>query len=784
MRFLNPAMRKSVMNRSSKQRLRARSTAFTIIEVLIALTASLLLMLGLTRAFKLIGDRITSSQSELEMASSLREVTFRMRDELRRMTPTMTAPQKLGSNAGYFTYYEGPWSDATTTMIHGQDTTSAATNYFPTSRFGDLDDYLAFTTRSDAGRPFAGVVPSGVIEAIRLSNWLQQGLAVAGFRTLGGSKVAGAAGVPLYTIDDAHQPQVIYSELAEVVYFVSPQWTQDALGVPVAASPTASAIPVFRDVVNETGGTATGDGIPDRLTLHRRTLLVRNDLNLSVGQMNILNAAVGGSAVTQSGFAAQNEGAEPQLPFLRGAGSGTEVVRLIDERRYSPGVWDLGTSPQIADSPNWLSGMARPSQWMDLSISRVVQPANGQPLEAVRANGMDDLSVPHNRFAFTRMPIGVFSSGSASSPFATGLATTPPTSSMPLLALSPPHTLLAANAASDVVNTGTVNLAAMGGQSAGAAAFSPFSMVGFMRPEFSLADYYYDRLPQVGESDHPMGIPVASPTLRGGSDIIAEDVLAFDVQVFDPAAPLAIWLGPDGVPGSAGDDDGDGTPNNESELGFANSDDTIVDASSYGFRNALTRFDTTMAASPDFSIRARGGFVDYGYARTAGGTIGGMNTTRVPSYTTSGPVYALRPLFVTPFSGIESSTGTVPFPAGWINSGRVLMSDGPINSFYQPMIDTWTDFYNRDPFFQGNSTAINAAFIGNPTTLISTRCYTTGSASSTGSGFVTGGSVAASESAPPTTIMPTALKITIRIYDPKAGEVRQQTVIEHFTSGQ
>ena len=112
-----------------------------------ALAASLLLLVGLTRAFKLIGDRITSSQSELEMAGSLRESTYRLRDELRRMTAPMKSPLAANSNQGYFTYYEGPWTDATTSIVHGfsPPPTSGMLEYIPTSRIGDLDDYVAFT---------------------------------------------------------------------------------------------------------------------------------------------------------------------------------------------------------------------------------------------------------------------------------------------------------------------------------------------------------------------------------------------------------------------------------------------------------------------------------------------------------------------------------------------------------------------------------------------------------------------------------------------------------------
>ena len=203
---------------SSNQTMTRKINGFTILEVLIALTASLLLMLALTRAFKLIGDRITQSQSELGLASSLRDATFRLRDELRNITPLMEAPLGEGKGDGYFTYYEGPWTDATTTMIHGSLAQGRAP-YFPTSRIGDLDDYLAFTTRTSQDTPFSGYVPAGIVEAFRLRQFLaeNQGANLSAFRTLHG-KTIGA-----FTQEDARQSVMIYSDVAEVCYFLAPQ---------------------------------------------------------------------------------------------------------------------------------------------------------------------------------------------------------------------------------------------------------------------------------------------------------------------------------------------------------------------------------------------------------------------------------------------------------------------------------------------------------------------------------------------------------------------------------
>jgi hypothetical protein len=57
---------------------------------------------------------------------------------------------------------------------------------------------------------------------------------------------------------------------------------------------------------------------------------------------------------------------------------------------------------------------------------------------------------------------------------------------------------------------------------------------------------------------------------RAGEDVLMTNVLKFDIKVFDPAASS----GPDGFPGVAGiDDDNNGTIDDNSELGWAGSDD-------------------------------------------------------------------------------------------------------------------------------------------------------------------------------------------------------------------
>ncbi len=705
---------------------------FTILEVLIALTASLLLMLGLTRAFKLIGDSITSSQSELSLANSLREVTFRLRDEIGGITTTFSAPQSSTANAGYFTYYEGPWTDATTAIVNGRSTASSGI-YFPTSRYGDLDDYVAFTTRSNNGSPFVGVIPAGIIEAIRYATHRRNGGTPATFRTSAGKTLAA------YNLEDSVELVPFYSELAEVVYFVDPTWQRDELGIASVALPSDDAAftsqPSFIDNVKESETSvpgSVGDNIPDRLSLRRRVLLIRNDLNLTYDEMTIANGSAQGV-----NDALRNR----QLPFLD---PGSKYIipatsfSLPSGRPFSAGLWGA-TSPNPS-SPDWLTGMARPLQWMDLSLSRVT--SGNRPLDhAIKANSLNDLSNPENRFGFVRIPASLLGLGASI------------VSSMPVLALSQPHPFITqAQSATFAPPSGTPFSGGTGGQAMGGGPYSSFSMTGFFRPEYSLADHVRPWTATISSAaaDRMRSLP----TLRGGSDVVAEDVIAFDIQVFDPSAPVATFTS-------------GATP-------------VLIEPTSYGFRKVLEN-----PILPNYAFENRGAYVDYAYCRLAGGVFGGVN----PLLGT-----ARFPTIVTKFSGVDqnpTSPTLALYPDGWFVSGRIVASQGAINGFFQPMIDTWSDIYDRDFLLNESPSSLGVfSILGSPgQNRQPAYLSTTEISSSGGNRFINGVNNAVNEAVPPSSTlkwknsnaMPSAIRITLRVQDRVNGELRQLSLIEEFT---
>ncbi|MEL6109079.1 MAG: hypothetical protein AAFU85_23990 [Planctomycetota bacterium] len=734
---------------------------FTILEVLIALTAALLLMLGLARTYKLLGDKITERQSELDLSSRLRDVAIRLRDELRRTTSSMTPPARVSAGEGYLVYHEGPFTDSTSLLGSVPFPTPRDVTYLSDSRYGDIDDFLAFTSRAREGAPYLGFIPRGVLDAVRFANG-----------QLTTNEIDNYNNVPNY----ATQLVPFYSDVAEIAYWLSPQWdrTPDpsvnadpntGLSYPIGtlqydtfgpAGMDYSLYPMFRD--------ADGDLLPDNLELHRRVLLVRPDLNMTLNEMEAINGV---------SFTGVTEGTEntPMIPFLQGNGAGGVLLSPISNLNgtntpvfgvnavRAPGAWRNATdaAAQTTASPHWLTGLARLQQVMDLSVSRVIDtwstPSTaiaggssfGMPTALVRCNSLAQLSSPENRFAHVRIPQELL----------TGPTSAPVGSSMAQIALCPPHPYLIARQVSppaldpsDPLVTGThpTTFPAQADHRATLPppGFSPFTttygrftMTTFLRPEFNLAD----RISDVGAStaSTPPFIGAAQIN-RAGSDVIATDVVGFDIQVFDPDAPKFIWYGPDSVPGSPGDDDAigglstvtdvNGTEDDTSddaigEMGWPGSDDELVTVNDPRIDEALVNNGNRTATDwnvttgmPDlvesrFRVTDRGDFVDVGYPHLAGGPMRG-----IVQFDESGALIpaANASEFDSSFSGYTDNTTallqTTPtiitaqstFQPSWENSGRFVMSattgSNTVSSFFQPVYDTWTDAYGLDAFDQ------------------------------------------------------------------------------------
>jgi prepilin-type N-terminal cleavage/methylation domain-containing protein len=126
----------------------------TLVEMLVAMTATLVLMAAVAQAFGIFGNAITASRSILELDARMREAAWRLRADLAGATARPLPPLAPAAGEGYFEIIEGPLTD----FQHLDTLTglvvaivSGSTPVGPT----DVDDVLMFTTQSTDG-PFIG----------------------------------------------------------------------------------------------------------------------------------------------------------------------------------------------------------------------------------------------------------------------------------------------------------------------------------------------------------------------------------------------------------------------------------------------------------------------------------------------------------------------------------------------------------------------------------------------------------------------------------------------------
>tara|TARA_R110002049_G_scaffold2750_6_gene22050 strand:- start:2569 stop:4599 length:2031 start_codon:yes stop_codon:yes gene_type:complete len=661
---------------------------FTLVEMLVAMAVTLLMMAALARSFGFVGAKIRDSRADVELSNRLRDVTARLTDELNQCTvglePTVVDNEPLG----YFMYYEGPVTDATSSLFRASLDADGNTA-LDDARYGDFDDYLAFTAVAKGNNWFTGKVPRFVLDQ----------------KT---AQLNGVAYDPVNFPGNPEDPIVIRSKYAEIVYFASPEYQASTL--------TTSAAYIDADGDTDFDGDmdASENGLPDRIKIHRRVLLIRPDLNLANGRI----------------FARSYNG----VPLMRaddwpvGNASTTTLV--------------AGLSPAVLGQA-WLYGMAGVHQQCDLSLRRALD-ANGLPLGVVAANSLADLSKPHNRFGHVRVPHNVLG----------GAGNTP--TSMPVLALGLPPTILNATNGATV----PISVAPPFTPSAGPVV-TPNILSGFLRPEFVFGDdalHFDSNLDEWGAE-------------RRGEDVLTNNALGFDIQVYDPEASF-----------------------------FTTSSNLVVGPSDAGYREALQEAiaDGSAAASTesvdDYVTRIQGGFVDLAYPVLAGGSLRGwqprllhnLSVSNDAAISTSPGVAgnALDRFFlITPFSGISQynagSVSSNAYQTSLYRSGRVVTRGASIRLF-QPAFDTYTYHYERDGIVQGYNFGTGTYYdqVGSAT-IASAPDLGADGIDDNGGGTAYYGSddPLERETLPPFATRPEAIRITVRIENPATRQIRQASVV-------
>ena len=162
---------------------------FTLVELMVATTVTLLMIAALSQAFAVISQTISTSRASLEMSGQLRGVTVRLQTDFDLVTAPLQPLLESNAGLGYFECIEGPGNDWDSNNDNAHQTVTG-TNINPNrrNRFltyeqyqgqnanlnparlidaketrlgdsarGDFDDVLMFTARSSA-EPFVGQV--------------------------------------------------------------------------------------------------------------------------------------------------------------------------------------------------------------------------------------------------------------------------------------------------------------------------------------------------------------------------------------------------------------------------------------------------------------------------------------------------------------------------------------------------------------------------------------------------------------------------------------------------
>ena len=226
-------------------RKRRHHGGFTIVELLVASTVGLLIVLGVIEAFRQIMSAVNKGRASVQLSGQLRNVTNLLREDFRGITVQTTPNTSAASAMGYFEIIEGVDNDSISSP-GGFDTLT-----------GDTDDVIMFTSRR-LGKPFSGRVRGSFV----------------------------ASSQPFETITSPN---------AEIIYWLEPRNTEflrdgiDNDGNGNIDEPSEGLIAPIQH-----------NGMP-LATLRRRALLIRPDLNNDAG---ILSGVTIGNLIT---FINQND---------------------------------------------------------------------------------------------------------------------------------------------------------------------------------------------------------------------------------------------------------------------------------------------------------------------------------------------------------------------------------------------------------------------------------------------------------------------------------------------
>ena len=594
--------------------------ALTLIEVMIATTITLLMMLALAQGFKTMSETVSQGRSKLSLSDQLRGLSELIRMDLRGRTTDNDTPQSFLAAEGYFKYYDGPITDSSATLFNHIPTVgSTVEQRFSASRWGDIDDILMFTAKARTGQVFRGKIPWALLLIDKVNDEAKLG------------NVWNPTSAPGFTSwENAWRTDVtISSEYAEIVWFMMPLNENNSIDPTNPDNMVIDVAPGVDHVGIDTGaqdGVPDPDGMPDRIALCRRVLLIRPDLDITP-----TDVMFSGGVVNSGGSAGDLLTMQPRQPSI----NAPVTFRFM---------------------------MQYPYQRCDLSLRPVPLSVGGSTVVTIAANSIEDLQLPENRFAHYTFPIPSGSTGTT----------------LPLLALS-----------AEPVNPSNLQYVAMTNRS--------FSNIG-LNPSLPTL---YDRgfLPScfmrtkvVG----PTGGPYTNVPLL--EEIIASNVVAFDLKGFDTSAKQLGSPGPDGLWGDTVADPATTVAQVQQIRALAGStgtDDLTLVPSDPGYAVQLAKIATGLSTEV---TSGAGAYVDAGWGskvfneshrRTNGTPISLANLS-------AGQQAAIVKFFPSSLSLIDVAPSSLPTPAATVRNSGSSYVNGSYFQSYQPCFDTFTNAYESD----------------------------------------------------------------------------------------
>ena len=208
----------------------SKRRGLTLVELMVASTLGLMLIIGVLEAFRQITGSVTKGRATVQISGQLRNITNLMRADFQGITVNTIPNTSAGSGMGYFEIIEGVDNDLVITPLEFANLPERVDNLS-----GDTDDVLMFTSRR-LNNPFSGRIEGRLLGSTR--NF-----------------------------------EIIEAPNAEVIYWLEPRNTEflrDGLDNNGDGTP---------DGANEgQQGILTHNEMP-LATLRRRALLIRPDLN-------------------------------------------------------------------------------------------------------------------------------------------------------------------------------------------------------------------------------------------------------------------------------------------------------------------------------------------------------------------------------------------------------------------------------------------------------------------------------------------------------------------------